>query len=147
VNEQTGFKRALSAAWDQLPHILVAAVVAIIVLIGGIWLGLRDVNHSVSAIQSEYSIDRFCERVGNCPCFERMRQTVINIVQADERLAEVQKSHEREAEQWKTRIERLESQVYDILTKSNARPDPFTGTMGRELEDRINRLELKKPNS
>ena len=32
--------------------------------------------------------------------------------------------------------------MYDIKTRAMARPDPFTGTMGRMLEERIKDLEL-----
>jgi hypothetical protein len=47
------------------------------------------------------------------------------------------------------RIDNLESKVYDLAQKPKARPDPFTGTMGQELERRLNErikaLEESKP--
>jgi hypothetical protein len=36
------------------------------------------------------------------------------------------------------RITNLEQKVYELAEKPKARPDPFTGTMGKELEQRIN---------
>ena len=42
-----------------------------------------------------------------------------------------------------TRISNLEQQVYDLRFNPAKRPDPFTGAMGRKLEDRIDALEGK----
>jgi hypothetical protein len=41
------------------------------------------------------------------------------------------------------RIMNLEQQVYELKTKPGSRADPFTGSMGRELEMRIKALEGK----
>jgi len=41
------------------------------------------------------------------------------------------------------RIMNLEQQVYELKTKPGSRADPFTGSMGRELEARIKALEGK----
>jgi hypothetical protein len=47
------------------------------------------------------------------------------------------------------RIDNLEGKVYDLAEKPKSRPDPFTGTMGQELEQRLNErikaLEESKP--
>jgi hypothetical protein len=47
------------------------------------------------------------------------------------------------------RIDNLEGKVYDLAEKPKSRPDPFTGTMGQELERRLNErikaLEESKP--
>jgi hypothetical protein len=42
------------------------------------------------------------------------------------------------------RIGNLEAKVYEIQTKPSSRPDPFTGTQGRELEQRIIELEYNQ---
>jgi hypothetical protein len=41
------------------------------------------------------------------------------------------------------RINNLEQQVYELKTKPTVRADPFTGTQGKELEQRIKALETK----
>jgi hypothetical protein len=41
------------------------------------------------------------------------------------------------------RIANLEQQVYELKTKASVRADPFTGTQGKELEQRIKVLETK----
>ena len=38
----------------------------------------------------------------------------------------------------------LTSRLDELFTTATARPDPFTGTMGRELEARIRELEKKR---
>ena len=47
------------------------------------------------------------------------------------------------------RISNLEIKVYELAERPKSRPDPFTGTMGTELEqrllDRIKALEESKP--
>jgi len=50
--------------------------------------------------------------------------------------------HDREANEWKERIKRLELQMEAVQTQSMARADPFTGTMGKALEMRIQAVEL-----
>ena len=49
--------------------------------------------------------------------------------------------HERQADRWIKQIEQNERDLQDLLRNSGARPDPFTGTQGRALDDRIRRLE------
>jgi hypothetical protein len=49
--------------------------------------------------------------------------------------------HDREANEWKERIKRLEVQMEAVQTRGSARADPFTGTMGKALEMRIKAVE------
>jgi len=49
--------------------------------------------------------------------------------------------HDKNAEEWKQRIRRNESGVRELTNNASARPDPFTGTEGRQLERRIDQLE------
>jgi hypothetical protein len=49
--------------------------------------------------------------------------------------------HDLEANEWKERIKKLEKQVEELQTRSGARADPFTGTMGKALEMRIEAVE------
>lgn len=49
--------------------------------------------------------------------------------------------HERSAERWIKQIEENERNLQELLRNSGARPDPFTGTEGRALDERIRKLE------
>lgn len=49
--------------------------------------------------------------------------------------------HERQSERWIEQIERNRDAIEALKEKPSARPDPFTGTEGRALSDRIERLE------
>jgi hypothetical protein len=49
--------------------------------------------------------------------------------------------HDRTADEWKARIVTLERQMEEIKTRGSARADPFTGTMGKALEMRIQAVE------
>ena len=51
--------------------------------------------------------------------------------------------HIKNAEEWYRRINELERDVHSLQRQPAARPDPFTGTEGRELEKRIRKLEGK----
>ncbi len=50
-------------------------------------------------------------------------------------------THEKSAGEWKQRILENERALRQMRTSPEARPDPFTGTEGRQLEMRIERLE------
>jgi hypothetical protein len=49
--------------------------------------------------------------------------------------------HERQSERWIEQIERNRDAIEALKEKPSARPDPFTGTEGRQLRERIERLE------
>jgi hypothetical protein len=50
-------------------------------------------------------------------------------------------THEKTAGEWKQRIIENERALRQLQTAPSARPDPFTGSEGRQLEYRIERLE------
>lgn len=54
--------------------------------------------------------------------------------------------HEKSAERWIDQIVQNTKEIQNLQRNTNARPDPFTGTMGRELEERVQRQinELKR---
>jgi hypothetical protein len=71
---------------------------------------------------------------------EGIRQ--VNVTQATALRAEKHvMEHDRSAEEWRARILTLERQMEEIKTKAGARADPFTGTMGKALETRIQAVE------
>jgi hypothetical protein len=49
--------------------------------------------------------------------------------------------HERQADFWINRIEQNTRELHALQRQPSARPDPFTGTEGRELERRIRVIE------
>jgi hypothetical protein len=49
--------------------------------------------------------------------------------------------HEKNAQQWINKIIENERDIHALQSNANARKDPFTGTEGRQLEQRIRRLE------
>ena len=67
----------------------------------------------------------------------QVNATQATALRAEKHVAE----HDRTAEEWKARIVTLERQVEEIKTKAGARADPFTGTMGKALETRIQAVE------
>jgi len=50
--------------------------------------------------------------------------------------------HETQSQFWIAVIEQLREKVHELNTNSQARPDPFTGSDGRELRNQI--AELRK---
>lgn len=115
--KQSGIRRAIDAAWDYLPQVLTAAIVALTVFLFGLWLGYRDLTHVVDGVTIEQSHDRLCQRISSCSICERLATYVVDsklaMTAADQHI----ESHNREAEQWKQRIIRLEQQVYEGYAK------------------------------
>ena len=139
ANEPIGVKRAINAAWDRLPEVLIASVVALAFFGFGLWVDTRDIKRNIQSVIEEQAIDRLCQRIGSCTgasggaiaSIYELRSAVI---------AMKEKLDERGL-----RIIRLEQQVDELLNKPLARPDPFTGTMGRMMEERIKDLEEMRP--
>ena len=52
--------------------------------------------------------------------------------------------HFRSAADWYRRITELERDVHALQRRPAARPDPFTGTEGRALDERIKKLERRQ---
>ena len=63
------------------------------------------------------------------------------LIESVVRALEYIESHERESDRYKNRIDALTEKMQALATDALARPDPFTGTEGRELERRIDTLE------
>ena len=137
ANEPVGFKRAVNAAWEKLPEILIAAVVALSVFGFGLWLDTRDLKRNLASVMDEQEPVRLCERISSCSDGTSGAKREIA-----ELRALTQGNRETLIERG-IRISNLEQQMYEIKTKPSFRPDPFTGTEGRELENRIRALEKK----
>jgi hypothetical protein len=145
VNEttRTGLRRAIAATWDKLPEALTATVVALVVFGFGVWIDVRDIKSDMDGIKTAQLPPRLCERIGDCATIAKLGDAMDICHRNVERCESHIVSHDREAEQWKQRIIRLEQQFYEINTQPKARADPFTGTEGRELERRLHELETK----
>lgn len=141
MNEPEGPKRALNAAWDGLPKFLVAATLALSLFLGGLGWGYRELRADVDAILVEQTSARLCSRISECGICQRVSDSIHEIRQSIIRSEGHIASHNDESIEWKNRIKSLEQKVYDIQTKPTARPDPFTGADGRELDQRIRTLE------
>lgn len=133
---RTGIKTAIESAWAKLPEIIVATLVALATVSFGLWLDCRDVQRDIRSILAEQEPDRLCERIGSC------RTSGENINSFWELRSEL-RSIQQKLEERGIRIATLETQVRELTTSPKARPDPFTGSMGRELEARIRELEEK----
>ena len=141
MNEPTGPKRALDAAWDGLPKFLVAATLALSLFLGGLGWGYRELRADVDAILVEQATARLCVRITECGICQHTADAIHELRQSIIRSEGHIASHNDESIEWKNRIKSLEQKVYDIQTKPTARPDPFTGADGRELDQRIRTLE------
>jgi hypothetical protein len=138
MNEPTGIKRAINAAWEKLPEVLTAAVVALVVFSFGMWIDTRDIKHELADILVEQAIPRLCERIGSCPGGTLgARNDAADLKALTSGMREMMNERGK-------RIDNLEQQVFELRNKPSARADPFTGTMGRELDDRIKQLEQTK---
>jgi len=116
VNETTkaGFRRAFNAAWDKLPETLTAAVVALVVFGFGIWLDGRDMRLDLDGVMANQAAPLFCERIRACPCIAAFGPALADCKLTIELAREHIESHNREAEQWKQRIIRMEQQLFEI---------------------------------
>ena len=115
MNEPAGIKRALNAAWEQIPNILVAVVTASVIFIGSLGLSTRDLSHDVTELRANQQPVAFCERLRACPVFSQLGTTVGDCQYGISRAETALEVHERTDQQWQQRVVRLEQQVYDLL--------------------------------
>ena len=90
---------------------------------------LALVQADLESCQIEQQPDRLCHRIGSCGA-----ATSASLSDLRSQIAAVNGVLGERGE----RISKLELKVYEFAEKPKARPDPFTGTMGRELENRLN---------
>lgn len=111
---KTGIRRAIHAAWDKLPEALTAAVVALVVFGFGLWIDGRDMRLDLDHVMAEQQSVRFCERVSTCPCVAGTASALADCKHTIALSREHIESHNREAEQWKQRIIRIEQQLFEM---------------------------------
>ena len=93
----------------------------------------------IESCQFAQQTDQLCQRIGSCAdgtSGARREIAELRALTIGNRDTLIERG---------IRIMNLEQQVYELKTKPTSRADPFTGTMGRMLEDRIKDLEEAKP--
>ena len=130
--QKAGITRAIEAAWEYLPQVLIAAVVALTVFLFGLWLGYRDLRSVTDGVATEQLHERLCQRISGCAICEKLSASLIDaklaLNNADNHIA----SYDRESEQWKQRIIRLEQQVYDQYSKPPRGMSGMSGMSGSQ---------------
>lgn len=98
---------------------------------------LVDLRGRADALAARVESDNVA-RTGECAAV----QARLGAVEARLGVNDVRdQAHLDEANAWKDRIKECEAQQRKSSSDPTARPDPFTGTQGRELEARIRQLE------
>jgi hypothetical protein len=135
------FEKIINNIIDQLPHILVAAIFALLVLIWGLWVNTRDNAADIDTLKRNQLSSNLCDRLKLCPKCEELDKSLRILENTINKSEQHILLHNSESESWKQRIIRLENQIYELQTLPKARPDAFTGAMGKALESRIEQLE------
>lgn len=148
ADESSGIDRHFSRAK------VVVSAVGVAVTVGIALASLVDnIQHDISALnvtvatavsdiescQHAQQTDQLCQRIGTCvdgTSGARREIAELRALTIGNRDTLIERG---------IRIMNLEQQVYELKTKATARADPFTGTMGRMLEERIKDLEEAKP--
>lgn len=130
MDEPTGFKQAIAVALGQLPHILVAAVTAIFIFLGGLWLDNRDIGRELADLKSAQQPPAFCERVSLCAAVNRIGGSISNCERSADRIENSFVVHEKNDQQWQQRIVRLEQQVFDLSALARGYRERNPNSMG-----------------
>jgi hypothetical protein len=138
ADDESAIDRHLSRAKVVLSAVGLAVTVGISLasLVDNIQHSLADLSTAVALVQAdiescqtEQQPDRLCHRIGSCGA-----ATNASLSDLRSQIAGVKDT----LTERNLRITNLEQKVYELAEKPKARPDPFTGTMGKELEQRIN---------
>jgi len=144
---KTGIRRFLDSLLVRVPELVLAAIGGFGVLIFSIWLSNRDLIDRFAEVDAYITKDSaHMEELADC--VKRAEcEAVRAILHAHElRLTKLESEfvgHEKLARERIDRIQEVEREVRMMATQPTARPDPFTGTQGRELEERIRQLEKR----
>jgi len=114
----TGIKKAVDAAWESLPQILISAIVAGFVFLGGLWVGHRELVSVVDGVIADQQLDRLCPRIGECQLCRNLDATRQRLEVSSAKMEHHIELHDKESESWKQRIILLEQRVYDMMRKA-----------------------------
>ena len=147
-SDKTGIRKFLDSLLVRVPELVLAAIGGFGVLIFSIWLSNRDLLDRFNDVDAYIAADR-THMESLADCVKRSEcEAVRAILHAHElRVTKLESEfvgHEKLARERIERIQAIESEVRRMATSPTARPDPFTGSQGRELEDRIRELEKRQ---
>jgi hypothetical protein len=138
ADEESSIDRHFSRAKVVLSAIGLAITVglALASLVDNIQRSVSDLSAVVAVVQAalesvriEQQPDRLCHRIGSCGA-----ATSASLSDLQSQISNLTGILIERGQ----RIDKLEAKVYDLAEKPKSRPDPFTGTMGRNLEQRLN---------
>ena len=147
----SGWRRAVDSAWEAVPEIVVSTLVALVGFGIWLWIDSRDHTHQIgqlesSSVEQSKRLDSLADCVRRPEC-EAMRAVVHALELRITALEAKVVAHETTARElngdWRSRLLDLERQIQRLATDATTKPDDFTGRDGRELEDRIRKLETK----
>lgn len=141
MNAQTGGVRvAVHAAWEKLPEIIIASIVALFFFGFRGWVADSDHSRDIAAMKP---IVAKCHDYATKADVQSLR-TVLNGLRVDLVTVTINgERHMESAREWKDRIVGVENQIYELRHNPQARPDAFTLPMGISLQERIEALEGK----
>ena len=147
-DSKTSLRKFLDSLLVRIPELVLAFIGGFGVLIFSIWLSNRDLLDRFNDVDSYIAADR-AHMENLADCVKRSEcEAVRAILHAHElRVTKLEGEflgHEKLARERIERIQAIESEVRRMATSPTARPDPFTGSQGRELEDRIRQLEQRQ---
>ena len=109
---------------------LLGVVIALLIAAAGngviAWSDLRNLRDSVARLESDVDI---------------VDSTLAAIAAQAHANSIHRAEHEKNSERWINQIIENERDIRKLQQAPGARPDPFTGTQGAKLRDRIERLE------
>jgi hypothetical protein len=123
---------------DAIPATLAASIATLGGVSGGLWLDVRDLSHQAREWSAYMDSRADCAGRSECDAVRAKLHEIEARLAVSETHVE---THEKSAGEWKQRILENERALRQMRTSPEARPDPFTGTEGRQLEMRIERLE------
>ncbi len=138
ANDESAVDRHFSRAKVVLSAVGLAVTVGISLasLVDNIQHSISDLSTAVALVQAdiescrvEQQPDRLCHRIGSCGAATSSALSDLRSQIAGVRDTLTERN---------LRITNLEQKVYELSEKPKARPDPFTGTMGKALEQRLN---------
>lgn len=147
-NGKSYIRKWLDSLLVRIPELAFALVGGTGVLIASIWLSNRDVLDRLADVDAYIAKDTtHMEQLVDCVKRSEC-EAVRAILHAHElRVTKLESEFEGHLAIARERIERiqaLEAEMRRLSTQPSARPDPFTGSMGRELEERIRNLEKRQ---
>jgi hypothetical protein len=126
---------------DAIPATLAASIATLGTVSGGLWLDVRDLAHQAREWSAYMDSRSDCAGRSECDAVKARLHEIEARLAVSETHVE---SHEKSAGEWKQRIMENERALRQMRTSPEARPDPFTGTEGRKLEQRIQQLERQR---